>query len=136
MQVCQWLFSNKLTNSFIVGVPKRRGYRYRLPERDARQNFFSHNFGLLLNPVKKNHPRTDELETEYALLREILLARQRSGLTQAEVAEKMGTKPPAVTRLETALSDCRHSPTIATLKKYAQAVGCKLEVHLVPTKAA
>lgn len=78
----------------------------------------------------------DELETEYALLRELLLARQRAGLTQAEVAEKMGTKPPAVTRLETALSDNRHSPTIATLKKYAQAVGCKLEVHLVPSKAA
>jgi ribosome-binding protein aMBF1 (putative translation factor) len=77
----------------------------------------------------------DELETEYTLLRELLLARQRSGLTQAEVAEKMGTKPPAVTRLETALSDNRHSPTIATLKKYAQAVGCKLEVHLVPAKA-
>lgn len=77
----------------------------------------------------------DELETEYSLLRELLLARQRSGLTQAEVAEKMGTKPPAVTRLETALSDNRHSPTIATLKKYAQAVGCKLEVHLVPAKA-
>ena len=76
-----------------------------------------------------------ELETEFTLLRELLLARQRSGLTQAEVAEKMGTKPPAVTRLETALSDNRHSPTIATLKKYAQAVGCKLEVHLVPTKA-
>lgn len=78
----------------------------------------------------------DELETEYALLRELLLARQTAGLTQAEVAEKMGTKPPAVTRLETALSDNRHSPTIATLKKYAQAVGCKLEVHLVPAKAS
>jgi transcriptional regulator with XRE-family HTH domain len=47
----------------------------------------------------------DELETEFTLLRELLLARQRAGLTQAEVAEKMGTKPPAVTRLETALSD-------------------------------
>jgi ribosome-binding protein aMBF1 (putative translation factor) len=78
----------------------------------------------------------DELEMEFTLLRELLLARQKAGLTQAEVAEKMGTKPPAVTRLETALSDQRHSPTIATLKKYAQAVGCKLEVHLVPTKAA
>jgi|APHig6443718053_1056840.scaffolds.fasta_scaffold235098_1 DNA-binding XRE family transcriptional regulator len=77
----------------------------------------------------------DELETEFTLLRELLLARQRAGLTQAEVAEKMGTKPPAVTRLETALSDNRHSPTIATLKKYAQAVGCTLEVHLVPAKA-
>lgn len=76
-----------------------------------------------------------ELDTEFVLLREVLLARKRSGLTQAEVAEKMGTKPPAVTRLETALSDNRHSPTIATLKKYAQAVGCKLEIHLVPSKA-
>jgi len=77
----------------------------------------------------------DELETEFTLLRDLLLARQRSGLTQAEVAEKMGTKPPAVTRLETALSDNRHSPTIATLKKYARAVDCKLEVHLVPIKS-
>jgi len=73
----------------------------------------------------------DELETEYVLLRELLQARQRAGLTQAEVAKKMGTKAPAVTRLETALSDNRQSPTISTLKKYAQAVGCKLEVHLV-----
>jgi transcriptional regulator with XRE-family HTH domain len=78
----------------------------------------------------------NELEMEFTLLRELLLARQRAGLTQAEVAEKMGTKPPAVTRLETALSDNRHSPTISTLKKYAQAVGCKLEVHLVPCKAS
>lgn len=73
----------------------------------------------------------DELETEYVLLRELLQARQRAGLTQAEVAKKMGTKAPAVTRLETALSDDRQSPTLATLKKYAHAVGCKLEVHLV-----
>jgi len=72
-----------------------------------------------------------ELETEYVLLRELLQARKRLGLTQAEVAKKMGTKAPAVTRLETALSDNRQSPTLATLKKYAQAVGCKLEVHLV-----
>lgn len=78
----------------------------------------------------------DDLEMEFTLLRELLLARQTAGLTQAEVAEKMGTKPPAVTRLETALSDQRHSPTLATLKKYAHAVGCTLEVHLVPTKTA
>jgi DNA-binding XRE family transcriptional regulator len=74
----------------------------------------------------------DELKTEFALLRELLAARSRAGMTQAEVAEKMGTKPPAVTRLETSLSGNRHSPSIATLKKYAQAVGCRLEVHLVP----
>ena len=76
----------------------------------------------------------DALETEYVLLRELLQARRDVGLTQAEVAERMGTKAPAVTRLETSLSGSRHSPTIATLKKYAHAVGCKLEVHLVREK--
>jgi len=77
-----------------------------------------------------------DLEIEFALLRQLLLARQQAGLSQAEVAMKMGTKAPAVTRLETSLSESRHSPTIATLKKYATAVGCKLEVRLVRTKRA
>ena len=77
-----------------------------------------------------------ELEPEYALLKELLEARRRAGLTQAEVAERMGTKAPAVTRLETALADSRHSPSLSTLKKYAEAVGCKLEIHLVPAKAS
>jgi len=76
----------------------------------------------------------DELDTEFALLRQLLAARRKAGLTQAGVAAKMGTKPPAC-RLETALSANMHSPTLATLKKYARAVGCKLEVHLVPSKA-
>jgi DNA-binding XRE family transcriptional regulator len=76
----------------------------------------------------------DELETEYALLRELIEARRRAGLTQAGVAAKMGTMPPAVSRLETALSSNRHSPTLATLKKYAQAVGCRLEVRLIQAK--
>ena len=77
----------------------------------------------------------DKTETEFALLRELLAARRKAGMTQAGVAAKMGTRPTAVTRLETALSANRHSPTLATLKKYARAVGCKLEVHLVPSKA-
>ena len=77
----------------------------------------------------------NELEMEYTLLTELLEARRQAGMTQADVAERMGTKAPAITRLEAALSDSRHSPTLATLKKYAQAVGCKLEVHLVPAKA-
>ncbi len=75
-----------------------------------------------------------ELEMEFVLLRELLAARKRAGLTQAGVAGKMGTRATAITRLETALSSNRHSPTIATLKKYARAVGCKLEVNLVPSK--
>jgi transcriptional regulator with XRE-family HTH domain len=70
------------------------------------------------------------------MLRELLLARQQAGLSQAEVAKRMGTKAPAVTRLETSLSEGKHSPTLATLKKYADAVGCKLEIRLVSAKTA
>ena len=73
----------------------------------------------------------DAMEPEFTLLRELLQARQKAGLSQAEIAEKMGTKAPAVTRLETSLTSGKHSPSISTLKKYAQALGCHLEIKLV-----
>jgi transcriptional regulator with XRE-family HTH domain len=69
---------------------------------------------------------------EFALLDELLRARQRAGLTQAAVAAKMGTKPPAVARLESGGGNRRHSPSIATLRRYADAVGCRLEIRLRP----
>lgn len=69
--------------------------------------------------------------TTYAILDEILSARREAGLTQAQVAERMGTKASAVARLENTLVSGKHSPSIDTLRKYAAAVGKKLEVHLV-----
>jgi DNA-binding XRE family transcriptional regulator len=70
-----------------------------------------------------------ELEEEYALIREMLAARSMLGLTQEAVAGLMGTTKSAVSRLEKA---GKHAPTLATLKKYAQAVGCRLEIKLIP----
>jgi DNA-binding XRE family transcriptional regulator len=70
-----------------------------------------------------------ELEEEYALIREMLAARSILGLTQEAVAALMGTTKSAVSRLETA---GKHAPSLTTLKKYAQAVGCRLEIKLVP----
>jgi len=67
------------------------------------------------------------------LLRELLNARQKAGLSQAEIAKLMGTKAPAITRIESSLSSGKHSPSIATLKKYANALGCRLEIKLVAT---
>ena len=67
---------------------------------------------------------------EGALLDVLLKARQEAGLTQAQVAERMGTQAPAVARLERALATGKHSPSIATLRKYAQAVGKKLVLRL------
>jgi transcriptional regulator with XRE-family HTH domain len=73
----------------------------------------------------------DAMEPEFTLLRELLQARQKAGLSQADIAEKMGTKAPAVTRLESSLTSGKHSPSISTLKKYAQALGCHLEIKIV-----
>ena len=71
------------------------------------------------------------LEPEFSLLRELLKARQKAGISQAEIAKLMGTKAPAITRLESSLSSGKHSPSISTLKKYANALGCQLEIKLV-----
>ncbi len=73
----------------------------------------------------------DALETEFELLRVLLQARQEAGLTQAQVAERMGTKPSAVARLESALASGKHSPSVTTLRKYARAVNRRLEIRMV-----
>lgn len=74
----------------------------------------------------------DALEEEYQLLREMLHARKRAGMTQEDVAERMGTKAPAIARLEASGSREKHSPSVSTLRKYAHAVGCTLEIHFKP----
>jgi transcriptional regulator with XRE-family HTH domain len=89
----------------------------------------------LVKRMLKNPEVRSEYEAqaeEFALLDELLRARQRAGLTQAQVAERMGTQTPAVARLERGGGSRRHSPSIATLRKYARAVGCRLEVRLRP----
>lgn len=71
----------------------------------------------------------DALEVEYALAHEMLAARARAGLTQEAVADRMGTTKSAISRLESA---GKHAPSVASLKKYAAAVGCTLKIELVP----
>ena len=73
----------------------------------------------------------EDLEEEYKLTREMLAARSKNGLTQEAVAELMGTTKSAVSRLEAA---GKHAPSLTTLKKYASAVGCRLEIKLVPNE--
>jgi transcriptional regulator with XRE-family HTH domain len=56
---------------------------------------------------------------EFRLLRQLLDARKRAGLTQEEVATRMGT-----TR--------KHLPALTTLRRYADVLGCDVEITLVP----
>jgi len=71
----------------------------------------------------------DQLDEEFQFLDEFLKARAAAGVTQAEVAERIGTTQSAVARLESGRG--KHSPSIATLQKYAHALGCRLELRLV-----
>ena len=71
----------------------------------------------------------DDLAQEFEILDAVLKARAESGLTQAEVAERIGTTQSAIARLESAA--LTHSPSISTLQKYAHAIGYRVEVRLV-----
>ncbi len=84
---------------------------------------------ILSNPEAKSE--YDSLEEEFSLFDELLKARMEAGLTQSEVAERMGTKTPAIARLESGGGNKQHSPSISTLRKYAKAVGCHLEIRLM-----
>ena len=69
------------------------------------------------------------LELEYEVVSQLLKARTKAGLTQNAVAQRVGTTKNAVSRLE---STRKHAPSLSTLKRYANAVGCELQVKLVP----
>lgn len=71
----------------------------------------------------------DALEDEFLLFDVMLAARQKSGLTQEEIAKRMGTKKSAIARLEASGGKEKHSPSISTLRKYAEAVNCHLVVR-------
>ncbi len=67
-------------------------------------------------------------DVEYALIEALVQARAAAKLTQAELAQRLGTTQSAVARLEGG----RVSPSFATLSRYAAATGTKLTVGLVP----
>jgi transcriptional regulator with XRE-family HTH domain len=79
--------------------------------------------------VKKEY---DELTLEFSLLNQMLSARNNAGLNQTEVAQRMGTKQTAITRLESSLASGKLSPSLATISKYADAVNCDIDIKLIP----
>jgi predicted transcriptional regulator len=78
--------------------------------------------------VKSELERIEHEEGE--LVDALLKARQDAGLTQAELAKRMGTQAPAVARLERSLATGKHSPSLATLRRYVKACGRKLELRV------
>lgn len=65
-------------------------------------------------------------DIEYSLIEALVRARAAAGLSQAELATRIGTTQSAIARLEAG----RVSPSIKTLKRYAEATGSKLRINL------
>ena len=79
---------------------------------------------LLANPDTR--AEYEAQADEFSMARELIAARSRAGLTQGEVAKRMGTTQSVVARLESG----RHGPSMRTVQRYAQAVGARAVVHL------
>jgi len=83
---------------------------------------------LAANPeLKKAY---DALEDEFAALDALLAARHKAGLSQAEIARRMGVKSSSLARIETSLGSRKHSPSFSTLRRYAEACGKKLIIKI------
>jgi ribosome-binding protein aMBF1 (putative translation factor) len=68
----------------------------------------------------------DALDSEFSIARALIAARARAGLSQGEVAERMGTTQSVVARLESG----RNAPNLRTIRRYAEAVGARLTIRL------
>ncbi|WP_035241694.1 helix-turn-helix domain-containing protein [Desulfobacter vibrioformis] len=82
---------------------------------------------LKYHNVKKEY---DALAPVYELRKKLIEMRMSKGLTQAEIAKKMGTNKSNISRLE--CGENVSFPTLATISKYANALGYKVNVEFKP----
>jgi len=68
----------------------------------------------------------ERLEPQYQVVSQLIDARIKKGITQRELAKKMGTKQPAIARLESGNTN----PTIGFLEKASKALDTKITVSI------
>lgn len=79
---------------------------------------------LLKDPEVK--AEYDKLGPQYDLISKLIGARIKKGLTQAELAKKIGTKQSAIARLESGNAN----PSILFLRKITAAMGRELVIEI------
>ena len=79
---------------------------------------------LLRNPKIKN--AYDELGPEFEFASMLIKKRIEKGLTQGELARKVGTKQSAISRLESG----GYNPSLALLKKVAKALNADVKISI------
>lgn len=73
----------------------------------------------------------DAMADEFDMARELIAARSRAGLTQDQLAQRMGTTQSVIARLESG----RRAPSLRTVQRYAYALGCRAMVRIEATAA-
>ena len=68
----------------------------------------------------------EAMADEFAIARELIAARARAGMSQGEVAQRMGTTQSVVARLESG----KRPPSMRTVQRFAQAVGGHLVLRI------
>lgn len=69
----------------------------------------------------------EKLQPEFSVIQAVLDARTKQGVTQKELAKKVGTKQSVISRLESG----RANPSVAFLKRLAQALNTHLEIRFI-----
>ena len=88
------------------------------------RNFKSFKKELLRDKdVKKAY---DELGPEFALVEMVIEKRLKQGLTQKQLAKKLGTKQPVISRLESGT----YNPSLKFLRRVAVALDAKLKISI------
>lgn len=70
----------------------------------------------------------EKVEPEYQLARSLIGARLEKKMTQAELARKIGSKQPVVSRIEAMAS----LPSVSLLKRIADALNTRLVIRFLP----
>jgi len=73
------------------------------------------------------HAEYEKADAEFSLIEALVKARTGANLSQAELAKRIGTTQSAIARLEGG----GVSPSLSTLRRYAEATGTRLQVNLV-----
>ncbi|RMF11333.1 MAG: XRE family transcriptional regulator [Alphaproteobacteria bacterium] len=88
------------------------------------------NFDKLATELRKNsavREAYDAMEEEFGIASALIEARAKAGLTQGELAKRMGTTQSAIARIESG----KHWPSRKTLEGYAKATGMRPTIRFV-----
>ncbi|MEI8265641.1 MAG: helix-turn-helix transcriptional regulator [Betaproteobacteria bacterium] len=84
---------------------------------------------MLANPQTRSE--YEALADEFEMVRELISARTKAGMTQEQVAQVMGTTQSVIARLESG----KRMPSLRTVQRYALAIGARAVVRLETSQA-